>query len=368
MPMTAENILPLEIPKPERQPDSDWVKSRYANVYKYAPSGMYFVHAKVRGHLVRRSLKTKSIEIAKDRAAEILEGERQRLARKPEDGVTFANLAEEFLNGIRSDTDMKPNAKRYRETTLAAIKATWPALWDSALDSHKPEAFATWAKALRDSYSPTRYNGTLETIRAIMRLAVKRGVFASDPTADIERAPVKLKPPKLPDAAKFQELLNRLDAEPSRHHAARFVRFLAFCGARPAAARLVEPKHVDLKNNRLELPPVKYNEKPVSLPIFDDMRPVLERLLADHPGEGPLLAIANPQRALKSACREVGIPLLNLKALRHWFTTRCLQARVDVPTVAHWRGDKDGGAMLLRVYSHLLDEHSQAMAKRVKLS
>jgi len=38
------------------------------------------------------------------------------------------------------------------------------------------------------------------------------------------------------------------------------------------------------------------------------------------------------------------------------------KAGVDVPTVARWLGHKDGGALLMKTYSHLLQEHSQAMA------
>jgi hypothetical protein len=39
---------------------------------------------------------------------------------------------------------------------------------------------------------------------------------------------------------------------------------------------------------------------------------------------------------------------------------------IDVPTVARWLGHKDGGA-LLRTYSHLLQEHSTAMAAKLML-
>jgi hypothetical protein len=40
---------------------------------------------------------------------------------------------------------------------------------------------------------------------------------------------------------------------------------------------------------------------------------------------------------------------------------------VDLPTVARWRGDSDGGALLSKRYFHLLDAHSRAMAQRVQL-
>jgi hypothetical protein len=38
---------------------------------------------------------------------------------------------------------------------------------------------------------------------------------------------------------------------------------------------------------------------------------------------------------------------------------------VDIPTVSRWLGDKDGGALAMKVYGHLRDQHSVNMAQRV---
>ena len=40
-------------------------------------------------------------------------------------------------------------------------------------------------------------------------------------------------------------------------------------------------------------------------------------------------------------------------------------AGVDIPTVAHWLGHKDGGVLVAMTYGHLRSEHSVAMAKRI---
>jgi hypothetical protein len=38
---------------------------------------------------------------------------------------------------------------------------------------------------------------------------------------------------------------------------------------------------------------------------------------------------------------------------------------VDIPTVSRWLGHKDGGALAMKRYGHLRQEHSFAMIKRV---
>jgi hypothetical protein len=41
---------------------------------------------------------------------------------------------------------------------------------------------------------------------------------------------------------------------------------------------------------------------------------------------------------------------------------------VDIPSVSRWLGHKDGGALAMRVYGHLRNEHSQTQAKKVSFS
>jgi hypothetical protein len=38
---------------------------------------------------------------------------------------------------------------------------------------------------------------------------------------------------------------------------------------------------------------------------------------------------------------------------------------VDIPTVSRWLGHKDGGALCMKMYGHLRQDHSFAQAQRV---
>jgi len=42
-----------------------------------------------------------------------------------------------------------------------------------------------------------------------------------------------------------------------------------------------------------------------------------------------------------------------------------MELGAPVPTVARWLGHQDGGALLLKTYSHLLDHHWQEAAAKV---
>jgi len=66
------------------------------------------------------------------------------------------------------------------------------------------------------------------------------------------------------------------------------------------------------------------------------------------------------------ACQEIGISRITHHDLRHLFATRCIESGVDIVTVSRWLGHKDGGALAMKTYGHLRNEHSQAMAQKVK--
>ncbi|HPA17490.1 MAG TPA: hypothetical protein PLU30_07065 [Verrucomicrobiae bacterium] len=53
-------------------------------------------------------------------------------------------------------------------------------------------------------------------------------------------------------------------------------------------------------------------------------------------------------------------------ALRAMFGTTCLEAGIDVRTVAELPGHKDHGALPSKTYSHVRPEHEREMGARVK--
>jgi site-specific recombinase XerD len=53
--------------------------------------------------------------------------------------------------------------------------------------------------------------------------------------------------------------------------------------------------------------------------------------------------------------------------MRHLFISYCLMGGTDVGTVAAWVGHKDGGKLIMKTYSHLLDSHLHEQAAKVQV-
>lgn len=102
--------------------------------------------------------------------------------------------------------------------------------------------------------------------------------------------------------------------------------------------------------------------------MIPDMRQLLERLRKERPDElatNAVMRVRECQKAMDRAAKVIGMHRITHHDLRHLFATRCIESGVDIPTVSRWLGHKDGGALAMKVYGHLRDQHSVAMAQKV---
>jgi integrase len=88
----------------------------------------------------------------------------------------------------------------------------------------------------------------------------------------------------------------------------------------------------------------------------------------DEPPTAGVLPLHECQVTMDRAAKEVGMKRITHHDLRHLFATRCIESAVDIPTVSRWLGHKDGGALAMRVYGHLRDQHSTDMATKVRFA
>ena len=101
------------LPSPtERKADVAWVKTPYPNLIRYKPSGTYFGRVRVNGKLIRRSLETHVLTVAKLKLSDFLQNHR-RLAVKKGQSVNGEVIIEMFKKEIEDDHNNKPRSKLY---------------------------------------------------------------------------------------------------------------------------------------------------------------------------------------------------------------------------------------------------------------
>jgi hypothetical protein len=124
---------------------------------------------------------------------------------------------------------------------------------------------------------------------------------------------------------------------------------------------------VHFERGTIFLPGTKTEAAPRTIPMPDRLREFLVRLKAEkkpQPTER-ISPIQSARKCLQTACKKLALSQFTHHDFRHFFATTCIESGVDIPTVSRWLGHKDGGALAMKRYGHLRQEHSFAMIKRV---
>jgi integrase len=247
---------------------------------------------------------------------------------------------------------VKPRSVEFNRDIVRHIRRAWPQVLEMAVGAvAEPECVAFAASVAH--YSSSRFNGIVNCLRSAI------------PAAKIlPRKTPKHPDAKIPTPEQFDHLLAALDI---CHvgNSGLLVRLLAHTGMRINEARQL--KWEDVRDDHIYLPgETTKNGKPRCVPFIKGTREVLRAYRRVSKGK-LVLTQADCRTAMKFACRLLGFHQYSHHTFRHFFATRCIVSGVDIPTVAKWLGHTDGGVVLLKTYCHLLDEHSRAMAERVKL-
>jgi integrase len=95
---------------------------------------------------------------------------------------------------------------------------------------------------------------------------------------------------------------------------------------------------------------------------------LLEKMRTERGYEGPdftVLQVKSCNGFLRKAAKEVGAPSISHHDLRHLFATTAMEAGIDVPTISRIMGHRDGGALAMKVYGHLRDDHAQQAMQKI---
>jgi integrase len=182
---------------------------------------------------------------------------------------------------------------------------------------------------------------------------------------------------RLPEPEQFEKFVQEIESSGIGHSkpCAELVRFLAFGGL-----PITEAKHITWADCDFARGKITVRGEPETglkgrrsgeareVPMILDMRQLLEQMKSERPNESKTAAVMRVhecQRAMDRAAKVVGIARITHHDLRHLFATRCIESGVDIPTVSRWLGHRNGGALAMKVYGNLRDQHSAAMPQKV---
>jgi integrase len=275
------------------KPGKEWQKTSFANLIRYVPSGIYYARLRVKGKLIRKSLKTDLLSVGKLRLADFEKQERQRAesADSVSAGKMTVNDAIKIhRQRVAGDASLKPRTRQYHDQRIAALLKSWPGLDKKEIRSLTKTDCLNWAAKLGSKMSATAFNHTLGILRVLLEIGIETGARYDNPARFIKRArerPKTLAPPEPEQFRRFVEEIENGGGGFSGR-CADLVRFLAYGGFRKSEAANITWGDCDFEKTEIivrgdpETGTKNWSIRRV--PMIPDMLELLKRLRDERPG------------------------------------------------------------------------------------
>jgi len=345
------------------------------NLYRYSSSGTYYAVFRANGKLIWKSLKTADRELAKRKLKE--EQDKSGRIDPVAEKKTVAELLQDYEKSLQQYDEKTVKTRKW---ILQTFKDTWTNGFDTPVKDITKAQLELWLAPHRQRLSKASCNEFITFLRQCFALAVNARVMTDSPTEGLKHLKRETPIRQTPTWEQFRVILKHLRGyqlsykirdktyvlKLDHDDSADLIEFMGKAGVGTAECASLHGEHVDHKNNRITL----YRHKTdtgYTIPIFPQVAPLLRRL--EKQGKlvqgKPVFRVKDCHKALTNACKRLGLPHFTVRSLRRCFITRAVEKGVDFKTIAAWQGHQDGGVLIARTYSHLRNEHSDRMAKKL---
>lgn len=266
--------------------------------------------------------------------------------------ITVARLFDTYLEwcSTRRSSGTYENNKRYLRSFVDCIGVRLP------IAKLRPLHISAWMDAHPD-WTDTTKNDAISIAQRPFNWAVRQGRIDRNPIAFLEDKPSRQRREVVYSTEQWDAVM----AQVRRPQFRDLLSFLWETGCRPQEARLLEARHVDLKNGVAVFPPSESKGKrhPRVLFLNDAAVAILKPRCEQFP-TGPLFRNAYGKPWTKDAVKclltrirdKMGLPVLCAYGIRHSFATEGLKNGVDSISLAALMGHSDV-SMIARCYQHL---------------
>jgi integrase len=328
------------------------------SLYRYSSNQVYYARIKSDGKEIKRSLGTTDRALARRKLAALKDELRQ--IDRSQGRLTLEELADRYLATIQHQ---KPKTVERKTFIVGKIKSDWPTGKLTQIGKIRPSDLDLWLS--RYHFGSASRNLFISCVKEMFGLAVRDRIIAVSPAAHLRYAKREKPIRRTPSYEQFKAIIADVRAQPFNADApdsADFLEFLGLAGLGQAEAASLTRADIDFAAGQI----ITFRHKTsrgFAIPIFPQVRPLLERLCEGKSNGDPVFKIHDAKKALAGACRRLGLPAFSQRSLRRMFITRALERGVDVKVVAEWQGHKDGGKLILDTYSHVNRAHSKRMAE-----
>lgn len=338
------------------EPVREYVKvPNVLGLYRHAHSGRYYGCKKLHGKRREVSLQTKDRKIAERRLREWISNLHRVDTGK--ERTTLRQLIDTFVASNRGKS--KSTQSKHR-SIIKELRRTWRLGFDVEVRDIRPSHLDEWLAQQEARLKNSSYNRYAGCLKQLFDIAVSDRIIAESPFAQVKtgwkkpQTPVRL----IPTEEQFQKIVATIRSQRFTDHAedsANFVEFLGLAGLGQAEASSLRWSDIDWSKKRFSVRRQKTGAL-FFVPIYPDLRPLLERLKRDA-GTGsadlPVFAIKDAKKALQAACERLGYPRFSQRSIRRFHIGKLWRRGVDHKLIAKWQGHRDGGKLIIDTYTEV---------------
>lgn len=331
----------------------------HTGLYRHEESETYYGIKRIAGKRKERSLKTTDRKLAERRLKDWID--RLQFVDTEVEKMTMGQLIEKFVAAS------KGKAKKTRDTDSSIIitfKKTWPLGMHGKVGDVRPSHLSEWLAKHEGRLRHTTYNRYAGFLKQLFQIAVSDRIIAKSPFADVKtpwkrpQAPIR----RRPTPEQLSDIIEEVRAQqfaPDPEESADFISFLATAALGQAEVSAltwadVGPERIKVKRRK--------TGAHFEVPIYPELRAVVERLRARKPSHGQrdrLFHIQEARKALAGACRRLKYPAFTQRSLRQYGIVRLIRAGIPIKLVAQWQGHRDGGKLIMDTYSEVISDDQQ---------
>ena len=335
----------------------------FPGLYRHSINSTYYAIKKVGGKRKEHSLDTTDRKVAERRFKEWVAN-----LDKVDTGAektTLAQLIERFEKTRQGMADKTKGTERW---ILGMLKDDWGYGLDIQVSRIKPSMIDEWLAKQEPHLKNSSYDRVTLLLKQLFDLAVNDRIIAESPFYRLQKGWKRPEKPNriVPTDEQFHAIVEKIRAEKRNAEAqesANFIEFMGLAGLGQAEASSLKWGDVDWEKSQLSVR--RHKTKALFFPpIYPDLRPFLQGLLAKYPAppspDTPVFTIRDARKALHNACGRLGYPAFSQRSIRAYCIRRLWQAKVDVKLIAKWQGHSDGGKLILNTYTEVFGGNDAA--------
>lgn len=320
-----------------------------SSLYRYTPNGNFYMFARINGRLVRESLQTTDLALAKRK---VLDAKDRRKTQTGE--ITLLQLAQEF-KASRNGKNQK-----HIDWMIKKLESGCP-FSDSLVRKINPIEISRYVSSLK--LNPRSNNLLFETLKGVFELGVIGGYLQHNPMEKLKktlRKKVTRKIPSIPSPEQFGNIVKAIRNQKfsdTANESADLVEFLGLAALGEAEAANLEWKDIDFQAGKMNIQRQK-TKVYFQVPIYPALKPFLLGLheKAKSPKTGRIFKVMNPKKAITSACKALGYPAFTARNFRQMGIVNLLRSKIDFKLVSKWQGHQDGGVLIMNTYSQVVSD------------